>query len=86
MADESSASPLPCVVRNKRGVFQAPRAEAHGVVDNLDRGEVRFLPSEPYRSRAVGLCIDLDWRQWRTLLHRGIYSGARHKEKRDVGT
>lgn len=50
MADESLASPLPCVVRNKRGIFQAPRAEAHGVVDNLDSGEVRFLPSEPYRS------------------------------------
>lgn len=39
---------LPCVVRNKRGVFQAPGAEAHGVVDDLDRGEVRFLPPEPY--------------------------------------
>lgn len=44
MAEESS---LPGVVGHKRGVFQAPGAEAHSVVDNFDCCEVGFLPAEP---------------------------------------
>lgn len=76
MADEPS---LPGVVCHKRGVFQAPGAEAHGVVDNFDCCEVRLLPAEPDGSRAVGLCIDLDWRQWRPLLHRGIWGAAQEE-------
>lgn len=71
----ASAGFPPGVIGDQGGVPEPPGAEAHSVVDNLDRGEVWLFPPKPNGRGAVGFRMDVGGGQGWSPLDGQVWKG-----------